>query len=235
MINREDCALCREGECLIGDKLCSPGMCVGSRAAQERFEVLKAMNLLAKTVNDDYDHWILGEADDEELREIAYDDEGRSSVLHQICKGRRPLSWRSALSRLIRRIIMNKINDAINAISQLSQASDYLLGNLLSVTEESLDVLGVTVSKEYHEGARPPYKMRWQLDDTSWRTLAEALTTLDPGREDLIHIVAEPADEYARLSFDYEGHEFMCLMLREQAERLGYIEPEPEQMVIEGV
>ena len=32
------------------------------------------MNLLAKTVND-YDHWILAEADDDELREIAYDDE----------------------------------------------------------------------------------------------------------------------------------------------------------------
>ena len=140
---------------------------------------------------------------------------------------------------------MNKIN----AISRLSQASDYLLCNLLSVTEESsVNVLSVTVSKEYHEDARPTYKMCWHLDDTSWRTLAEALTTLDPEyseREDLmgcfgefhIHIVAEPADKYARLSFDYEGHEFMCLMPREQAERLGYIEPEPEleQMVIEGV
>ena len=148
---------------------------------------------------------------------------------------------------------IKQCDDAINAISRLSQASDYLLGNLLSVTEEfpeespespRFDVLGVTVSKEYHEDARPTYKMRWQLDDTSWRTLAEALTTLDPEyseREDLmefhIHIVAEPADEYARLSFDYEGHEFMCLMPRKQAERLGYIEPEPEpeQMVIEGV
>ena len=157
---------------------------------------------------------------------------------------------------------MNKINDALDAISRLSQASNYLLCNLLNVIEEfpeeslagdpvsvfctrRFDVLGVTVSKEYHE---PTYKMRWQLDDTSWRTLAEALTTLDPEyseREDLmeyfgefhIHIVAEPADKYARLSFDYEGHEFMCLMPREQAERLGYIEPEPEpeQMVIEGV
>ena len=126
---------------------------------------------------------------------------------------------------------MNKIN----AVSRLSQASDFLLCNLLSVTEESLDVLGVNVSKEYHEDARPTYKMYWQLDDTSWRTLVEALTTLDPEREDLVHIVAESADKYARLSFDYEGHEFMCLMLREQAERLGYIEPEPEQMVIEGV
>lgn len=149
---------------------------------------------------------------------------------------------------------IKQCDDAINAISRLSQASDYLLCNLLSVIEESLagdpvsprfDVLGVTVSKEYHE---PTYKMRWQLDDTSWRTLAEALTTLDPEyseRKDLmeyfgefhIHIVAEPADKYTRLSFDYEGHEFMCLMPREQAERLGYIEPEPEpeQMVIEGV
>ena len=154
---------------------------------------------------------------------------------------------------------MNKINGAINAVSRLSQTSDYLLRNLLNVIEEfpeeslagdpvspRFDVLGVTVSKEYHEGARPTYKMCWQLDDTSWRTLAEALTTLDPEysvREDLmeyfgefhIHIVAEPADEYERLSFDYEGHEFMCMMLREQAERLGYIEPEPEQMVIAGV
>ena len=156
---------------------------------------------------------------------------------------------------------VKQCDDAINAISQLKQASDYLLGNLLSVTEEfpaeslagdpvspRFNVLGVAVSKEYHEGARPTYKMHWQLDDTSWRTLAEALTTLDPEyseREDLmeyfgefhIHIVAEPADEYTRLSFDYEGHELMCMMLREQAERLGYIEPEPEpeQMVIEGV
>ena len=147
-------------------------------------------------------------------------------------------------NKLIRRIIMNKINDALNAISQLSQASDYLLCNLLSVTEEfpetgdpRFDVLGVTVSKEYHEGARPTYKMRWQLDDTSWRTLAEALTTLDSEYfgEFHIHIVAEPADKYTRLSFDYEGHEFMCLMPRKQSERLGYIEPEPEQMVIEGV
>ena len=141
---------------------------------------------------------------------------------------------------------MNKQCDgALNAISRLSQASDFLLCNLLSVTESPrFNVLGVTVSKEYHEGARPTYKMCWQLDDTSWRTLAEALTTLDPEyseHNDLmeyfgefhIHIVAKPADEYMRLSFDYEGHEFMCLMLREQAERLGYIEP--EQMVIEGV
>ena len=142
---------------------------------------------------------------------------------------------------------IKQCDDAINAISQLKQASDYLLCNLLSVTEESprFNVLSVTVSKEYHE---PTYKMCWHLDDTSWRTLAEALTTLDPEyseRNDLmeyfgefhIHIVAKPADEYERLSFDYEGHEFMCLMLREQAERLGYIEPEPEpeQMVIEGV
>ena len=151
---------------------------------------------------------------------------------------------------------MKKINDALNAISQLSQASDQLLGNLLSVTaefpKESLvrdpshsrfDVIGATVIKEYPQ---PTYKMRWHLDDTAWRTLAEALTTLDPEhseREDLmgyfgefhIHIVAKPADEYERLSFDYEGHEFMCLMSRKQAERLGYIEPELEQMVIEGV
>lgn len=139
---------------------------------------------------------------------------------------------------------VKQCDDAINAISRLSQASDFLLCNLLSVTEESprFNVLGVTVSKEYPQA----YKMCWQLDDTSWRTLAEALTTLDPEyseRKDLmeyfgefhIHIVAEPADEYERLSFDYEGHEFMCMMLREQAERLGYIEPEPEQMVIEGV
>ena len=137
-----------------------------------------------------------------------------------------------------------KMNDALNAISQLSQASDYLLCNLLSVTEGSprFNVLSVTVSKEYPQA----YKMCWHLDDTSWRTLAEALTTLDPEHSERnylmeyfgefhIHIVAKPADEYERLSFDYEGHEFMCLMLREQAERLGYIEPELEQMVIEGV
>lgn len=158
---------------------------------------------------------------------------------------------------------MNKYNDAINAVGQLSQASDYLLGNLLSVIEEfpeeslagdpvsifynrRFDVLGVTVSKEYHKDARPTYKMCWHLDDTSWRTLVEALTTLNPEyseRQDLMeyfgeihtHIVAEPVDEYTRLSFDYEGYEFMCLMPREQAERLGYIEPESEQMVIEGV
>ena len=77
---------CREGKCLIDAKLDDPGRCVGSRAAQERYETLKAMNLLAKTVNDEgfyYDHWILAEADDDELREIAYDDEGSSSVLHQ--------------------------------------------------------------------------------------------------------------------------------------------------------
>ena len=70
-------ALCREGECLVGAKLDEPG----ARAAQERYETLKAMNLLAKTVNDEgfyYDHWIYivpDEADDDELREIAYDDE----------------------------------------------------------------------------------------------------------------------------------------------------------------
>ena len=142
---------------------------------------------------------------------------------------------------------IKQCGDALNAISRLSQASDFLLCNLLSVTESPrFNVLGVTVSKEYHEGARPTYKMCWQLDDTSWRTLAEALTTLDPEhseRKDLMeyygefhmHIVAEPADEYERLSFDYEGHEFMCLMPHKQAERLGYIESEPEQMVIEGV
>ena len=68
---REDCALCREGECLVGD----PG---GWGAAQERYETLKAMNLLAKATNNEgfyYDHWILDEADDDELREIAYGDE----------------------------------------------------------------------------------------------------------------------------------------------------------------
>ena len=78
---REDCALCREGECLIGDKLCSPDRCAGARAAWERYETLKAMNLLAKATNNEgfyYDHWIYivpDEADDDELREIAYDDE----------------------------------------------------------------------------------------------------------------------------------------------------------------
>lgn len=132
---------------------------------------------------------------------------------------------------------MNKIkqcDDALNAISRMSQASDYLLGNLLRVTEEfpkeslvrdsahwcpsRFDVIGATVIKEYPQA----YRMRWHLADTAWRTLAEALATL-PGRES---IVVEPVDEYARLSFDYEGHEFMCLMPREQAERLGYIEPE---------
>ena len=136
---------------------------------------------------------------------------------------------------------VKQCDDAINAISRLSQASDYLLCNLLNVIEEfpeeslagdpvspRFDVLGVTVSKEYHEGARPTYKMCWQLDDTSWRTLAEALTSLDQGE---FH--AQPVDRHTLLSFDYEGHEFMCLMLRKQAERLGYIEP--EQMVIEGV
>ena len=137
---------------------------------------------------------------------------------------------------------IKQCDDALNAISRLSQASDYLLCNLLSVTEESprFNVLSVTVSKEYPQA----YKMCWHLDDTSWRTLAEALTTLDPEHSERnylmeyfgefhIHIVAKPADEYERLSFDYEGHEFMCLMSRKQAERLGYIEP--EQMVIEGV
>ena len=140
---------------------------------------------------------------------------------------------------------MNKqCDDALNAVSQLSQASDQLLGNLLSVTEEfpkeslvrdpsywctsRFDVIGATVIKEFHPGAQPTYKMRWHLDDTAWRTLAEALTARDPA-----HIVAEPVDEYARLSFDYEGHEFMCLMLRERAERLGYIEPE-QQVIKEG-
>ena len=71
-------ALCREGECLISAKLDEPSRCIGSRAAQERYETLKAMNLLAKEVNDEgfyYDHWILAEADDDELREIAYDNE----------------------------------------------------------------------------------------------------------------------------------------------------------------
>ena len=133
---------------------------------------------------------------------------------------------------------IKQCDDALNAVSKLSQASDYLLGNLLSVTEEfpkeslvrdpshwctsRFDVLGATVIKEYHPGAQPTYKMRWHLDDTAWRTLAEALTTLDQGE----FRAAEPVDEYARLSFDYEGHEFMCLMPRERAERLGYIEPE---------
>ena len=71
--NRKDC---HEGECLIGAGL---GRCVGTRAAQERYETLKAMNLLAKVTNNEdfyYGHWILAGADDDELREIAYDDEG---------------------------------------------------------------------------------------------------------------------------------------------------------------
>ena len=48
---------------------------------EKRFEVLKAMNLLAKVTNNEefyYDHWALiipDGADDDELREIAYDDE----------------------------------------------------------------------------------------------------------------------------------------------------------------
>ena len=60
-------ALCREGECLVGAKLDEPG----ARAAQERYETLKAMNLLAKVTNNEYDHWILAEADDDELRETS--------------------------------------------------------------------------------------------------------------------------------------------------------------------
>lgn len=47
----------------------------------ERFEALKAMNLLAKLCNDEgfyYNHWIYvipDEADDDEMLEIAEDDE----------------------------------------------------------------------------------------------------------------------------------------------------------------
>lgn len=81
---REDCAHCREEECLIGEKLIAmdgPYKCAGSKAAWERYEALKAMNLLAKLCNDEgfyYNHWIYiipDEADDEELKEIAYDQE----------------------------------------------------------------------------------------------------------------------------------------------------------------
>lgn len=162
---------------------------------------------------------------------------------------------------------IEQCSDALNAVSQLSQASDYLLGNLLSVLEEfpekslmqdersllhqkRLDVLGVTVSKEYpkdHEG-RATYSMCWHLDDVSWVTLAEALDTVNPEhseRTDLIEyfgefhmsIVAKPQEEYVRCSFNYEGHEFMCLMSWDRAVRMGYIEPkeDPDQISIEEV
>ena len=42
-----------------------------SWTSQERYETLKAMNLLAKVTNNEYDHWILAEADDDELRETS--------------------------------------------------------------------------------------------------------------------------------------------------------------------
>lgn len=53
---------------------------VGTKEALERFEVLKAMNLLAKVTNNEefyYNHWIYivpDEADDEELLNIATED-----------------------------------------------------------------------------------------------------------------------------------------------------------------
>lgn len=81
---REECAHCREEECLIGEKLIAmdgPYKCAGSKAAWERYETLKAMNLLAKLCNDEgfyYNNWIYiipDEVDDEELKEISYDDE----------------------------------------------------------------------------------------------------------------------------------------------------------------
>lgn len=52
-----------------------------TKEALERFEALKAMNLLAKLCNDEgfyYNHWIYiipDEADDDELLEIAESDE----------------------------------------------------------------------------------------------------------------------------------------------------------------
>ena len=51
-----------------------------AKAALERYEVLKAMNLLAKVTNNDnfyYEHWTLvipDDAEDDELREIAIED-----------------------------------------------------------------------------------------------------------------------------------------------------------------
>lgn len=159
---------------------------------------------------------------------------------------------------------IEQCRDALSAVSRLSQASDYLLGNLLSVLEEfpekslmqdeqglfrqkRLDVLGVAVSKEYPEDpeGRATYGMCWQLDDVSWATLAEALDTVNPEyseRADLIgefrtSIVAKPQEEYVRCSFNYEGHEFMCLMSWDRAVRMGYIEPKEDldQISIEEV
>ena len=52
-----------------------------ARAAEHRFEVLKAMNTLARTTNDEgfmFNHWLYiipDEADDEELLDIAVNDE----------------------------------------------------------------------------------------------------------------------------------------------------------------
>lgn len=52
----------------------------GTKEALERFEVLKAMNLLAKVTNNEefyYNHWIYiipDEADDDELLDIATED-----------------------------------------------------------------------------------------------------------------------------------------------------------------
>lgn len=155
---------------------------------------------------------------------------------------------------------IEQCGDALNAVSRLSQASDYLLGNLLSVLEEfpekslmqdersifhqkQLDVLGVTVSKEYPKDSegRATYSMCWQLDDVSWATLAEALDTVNPEHSDLgefrTSIVAKPQEEYVRCSFNYEGHEFMCLMSWDRAVRMGYIEPkeDSDQISIEEV
>lgn len=52
-----------------------------ARAAEHRFEVLKAMNTLARATNDEgfmFNHWLYiipDEADDEELLDIAVNDE----------------------------------------------------------------------------------------------------------------------------------------------------------------
>lgn len=80
-----------------------------TREALERYEVLKAMNLLAKVTNNEefyYNHWIYivpDEADDEELLDIAEDDQRCCSLLPgplgRVRTRRRIVYWQDRLPR----------------------------------------------------------------------------------------------------------------------------------------
>lgn len=127
---------------------------------------------------------------------------------------------------------MNR-EDIFGVAFEMSNTADELVDCLTRVRryfpKNSLrgffDVLGMTVSKVYSPGIQ--YRVSYHLEEFSWLALVDALRAQDSEGDDLgeysVSVNVKLSGEYVHLSFDFEGHEFLCVVTMERAVSLGYV------------